>query len=260
MPSIMRRAVTQINRSLQPHGVSTSQHRCVCSLGKRNLAQRHLQSGKVHLKTVGMGGCHSFSSSTRSPREILGVSGFCTEEDVKAAFRREAKRLHPDLRSRSSGESAAEEEAAAEKFRELESAYRRLLREVRGLGPESDSSGFGFEDPTHPDRPKQPGFADPNWQKNFAEAAAQRAKESEARRAASGSGGNLLGVILVLGLTVGTARWYMLRADRRQEKLMEEDYMAKRVRLRQEEAEREQRQLEARLRKQAGRENPTQSS
>src|SRR6266849_7377574 len=58
----------------------------------------------------------------RDPYEVLGVQKSASSEDIKRAFRRLAKKLHPD---------ANKKDATAAKFAELNSAYEILGEEKK---------------------------------------------------------------------------------------------------------------------------------
>ena len=72
------------------------------------------------------------------PFGVLGVSSSATEDEIKAAYRKLAKKYHPDLNP---GDKAAEE-----KMREVNEAYTRALQiKKTGRDPSQDpygSSGF----------------------------------------------------------------------------------------------------------------------
>jgi DnaJ-class molecular chaperone len=65
---------------------------------------------------------------SRTDREILGVSPSASQEEVHKAYRRLAKKYHPDL-NKSQG--------AEEKFKEIQAAYERLTGRAR-LSPAFD--------------------------------------------------------------------------------------------------------------------------
>lgn len=54
--------------------------------------------------------------------EILGVSKTATQDEIKSAFRKLAKKYHPDV---------SKEENAAEKFKEAQEAYAVLSDEAK---------------------------------------------------------------------------------------------------------------------------------
>src|SRR6266850_2089950 len=75
--------------------------------------------------------------------KILGVERSATEVDIKKAFRKLAKKYHPDVNP---GNKQAEE-----KFKEITEAYAVLSdkdkrRQYDTVGPEGFQSGFDFSD------------------------------------------------------------------------------------------------------------------
>jgi curved DNA-binding protein CbpA len=58
------------------------------------------------------------------PYEVLNVSPGASEEEIKAAYRKLAKKYHPDLNG---GSSAAEV-----KMREINEAYTLLIKQKKG--------------------------------------------------------------------------------------------------------------------------------
>ena len=55
--------------------------------------------------------------------EVLGVEKTATQDEIKAAYKKLAKQLHPDLQT---GKSEAEKKAAEEKFKNVNTAYETL--------------------------------------------------------------------------------------------------------------------------------------
>ena len=64
------------------------------------------------------------------PFAVLGVPSSATEDEIKSAYRRLAKKYHPDLNP---GDKTAEE-----KMREINEAYTRALQ-IRKTGPGTDA-------------------------------------------------------------------------------------------------------------------------
>jgi hypothetical protein len=62
------------------------------------------------------------TAARSGPRSVLGVPDDATLDEVRRAFRRLAKRVHPDR--------AADPAAAAARFRDVRAAYEELLREL----------------------------------------------------------------------------------------------------------------------------------
>ena len=54
--------------------------------------------------------------------EVLGVSKSASQDEIKSAFRRLAKKYHPDI---------SKEENAEEKFKEVQEAYSVLSDETK---------------------------------------------------------------------------------------------------------------------------------
>lgn len=205
----------------------------------------HVASGYRRLPR----GSYSYSNDARHPRDVLGVGARCTEAEVKAAFRRKAKRLHPDVNPQK------DREAAAEQFKQLESAYRTLLRELRD--PHRSHHG---DDASHARGHASTAGAHPGpvyreWQEGLRGKQGENVSQKQAKAyLASGAwiGGALRGGVAV-GLVVAAWRWFSARSDRRQEELDELEFGARKMALRGEAAERERRELDERLSKRRGR-------
>ena len=75
---------------------------------------------------------------TRNPFSVLGVSSSATEDEIKSAYRKLAKKYHPDLNP---GDKAAEQ-----KMKEVNEAYAEALR-LKKTGetwrPDGGPGGFG---------------------------------------------------------------------------------------------------------------------
>ncbi len=78
-----------------------------------------------------------------NPYDVLGVSPSASDEDVAKAYRRLAKKYHPDLHP---GDSAA-----AEQMGRVNRAYDdiKAMRQ-RGAGPDMGGQGPAYEDPFGP--------------------------------------------------------------------------------------------------------------
>ncbi len=70
---------------------------------------------------------------TRDPFSVLGLSSSATEDEIKSAYRKLAKKYHPDLNP---GDKAAEQ-----KMKEVNEAYAEALRIKKGGGTWQSSSG-----------------------------------------------------------------------------------------------------------------------
>ena len=84
-------------------------------------------------------------AAKRDYYEVLGVSKNASQDEIKSAFRKLAKKYHPDI---------SKEENAEEKFKEVQEAYSVLSDENKrrqydqfghaGVGGASSSYGGGF--------------------------------------------------------------------------------------------------------------------
>ena len=63
------------------------------------------------------------TDTPRSPRDILGVSANASDEDIRRAFRKLAREVHPDAFATSSPEKQA---IAERRFREINDAFNTL--------------------------------------------------------------------------------------------------------------------------------------
>mmetsp|Transcript_51059 Transcript_51059/g.95541 ORF Transcript_51059/g.95541 Transcript_51059/m.95541 type:complete len:237 (-) Transcript_51059:82-792(-) len=180
-----------------------------------------------------------FSAGARDPRDIVGVPLRCTVAELKAAYKKKAKELHPDLHP-------DDREAASARFQELEGAYRTLLAELTGTGPKHTRASPGAS----------------VWPKGTSSESAARSAEREAARAdfekqqikiwwLDGDNWKKIGqgsALVILAMVAASA--YSSRLDRLQEEEDERVFAEKRYRMRQERAERAQRELEESLEKQ----------
>ena len=69
------------------------------------------------------------------PFAVLGVSPSATEDEIKSAYRKLAKKYHPDLNP---GDKAAEQ-----KMREVNEAYTQALQIKKGGGSSPFGSSYG---------------------------------------------------------------------------------------------------------------------
>lgn len=73
----------------------------------------------------------------KDPYEILGISPGANDEEVKQAYRRLAKKYHPDKYSNS-----PLAESASEKMKEINDAYDRILNDRKHQKRERRNSGY----------------------------------------------------------------------------------------------------------------------
>mmetsp|Transcript_69425 Transcript_69425/g.137266 ORF Transcript_69425/g.137266 Transcript_69425/m.137266 type:complete len:202 (+) Transcript_69425:49-654(+) len=177
------------------------------------------------------------STSSRPLRDILGVGPNCTVEEVKDAFRLRAKDLHPDL------QPVDQRKVAAERFKELQAAYDKLLAELQDgarVSPGSSAAGKAAWE--------SGPSSDPQWE-------AVRQKASKSAKHIDGDDIFRTAMRGTAMLIICAAGWmsYTGRRDRRQELQDEAEFGAKRMRLRQQQAELEQRELQLRLAKKSRR-------
>lgn len=76
------------------------------------------------------------------PYQILGVTRDASDREIKKAYRDLSRKYHPDSYA---GKSEAEAGAAAEKFKQVQEAYNRIVDERSGktTGSYGDFGGFG---------------------------------------------------------------------------------------------------------------------
>lgn len=73
----------------------------------------------------------------KNPYEVLGVSPSATDEEIKAAYRRLAKKYHPDHYT-----DNPLSELAQEKMKEINEAYDTIVRQRQNGGRQSNGSAF----------------------------------------------------------------------------------------------------------------------
>ena len=76
------------------------------------------------------------------PYQILGVTRDASDREIKKAYRDLSRKYHPDSYA---GKTEAEADAAAEKFKQVQEAYNRIVDERSGkaTGSYGDFGGFG---------------------------------------------------------------------------------------------------------------------
>ena len=75
---------------------------------------------------------------SKDPYDILGLTPYATDDEVKRAYRDLAKKYHPDLHV-----DNPLAELAQEKFREVQEAYDTVMQERASGQPHSYQSGNG---------------------------------------------------------------------------------------------------------------------
>ena len=75
---------------------------------------------------------------SKDPYDILGLTPYATDDEVKRAYRDLAKKYHPDLHV-----DNPLAELAQEKFREVQEAYDTVMQERASGRPHSSQSGNG---------------------------------------------------------------------------------------------------------------------
>eukprot|EP00928_Gymnodinium_smaydae_P065676 TRINITY_DN48783_c0_g1_i1.p1 TRINITY_DN48783_c0_g1~~TRINITY_DN48783_c0_g1_i1.p1 ORF type:complete len:282 (-),score=48.50 TRINITY_DN48783_c0_g1_i1:245-1090(-) len=151
-------------RSLRARPVSTAWMRAkrgaTLAIAMRSCPRHHLQADVPWL-LARRGAAMSAGMRRRPAHEVLGVEASASLDEIKAAFRRQALRCHPDVAASGGGSpaaAAAAGSAAAQEFRELQEAYDELLGRGTGdseaeVGPRSSdgsSSGAGEEEGIRP--------------------------------------------------------------------------------------------------------------
>jgi uncharacterized membrane protein YkvA (DUF1232 family) len=91
---------------------------------KRMLSGRYRQTRGDGYNNAGQGESGVASDSEKNPYEILGVSKNATKEEIRSAYRKQARRYHPDRVSHLGEEF---QQLAKAKFQEIQQAYEILL-------------------------------------------------------------------------------------------------------------------------------------
>ena len=67
--------------------------------------------------------------------EILGVSKDASKDEIKSAFRRKARTLHPDVNKAPDAE---------EKFKEIQQAYQQIMKQREQGSSPYGNQGYGY--------------------------------------------------------------------------------------------------------------------
>jgi len=110
---------------------------------------------------------------SRDPYEVLGVSRSASEDEIKSAYRRLAKKYHPDLNPG--------DETAAKKMNEVNEAYDRIRNPQNYRTQQQTYSGTYYHPGYQTDR--QTDYEDPfeEFFRQFREQA-QQAQENQRRQ------------------------------------------------------------------------------
>lgn len=74
----------------------------------------------------------------RDPYDVLGVSRNATDDEIKKAYRAASRKYHPDS-------NPDNPKAAEEKFKEIQQAYKEIVRERSGEGSGSAYQGGNYQ-------------------------------------------------------------------------------------------------------------------
>ena len=110
----------------------------------------------------------------RDPYQVLGVSPGASDEEVTKAYRRLAKKYHPDLNPG--------DEAAAAKMSDINAAYDQIKN---GYTPQQSSSGSGGYSRPYAERDYDPfgGFRTYTWYTGYRpDAGSQQYSDTDAQR------------------------------------------------------------------------------
>ena len=129
------------------------------------------------------------------PYKVLGVSPDASDEEIKKAYRRLAKKYHPDLNPG--------DETAAKKMQEVNAAYDRIKNpEKARQGTQGSYGGYSQYDPFGFGGYQQRSYADAEYGDNYQKAAYNYIRFGRYREALNS----------LNNATERNARWYYLSA------------------------------------------------
>ena len=129
------------------------------------------------------------------PYKVLGVSPNASDEEIKKAYRRLAKKYHPDLNPG--------DETAAKKMQEVNAAYDRIKNpEKARQGTQGSYGGYSQYDPFGFGGYQQRSYADAEYGDNYQKAAYNYIRFGRYREALNS----------LNNATERNARWYYLSA------------------------------------------------
>ena len=128
------------------------------------------------------------------PYQVLGVSPDATDEEIKQAYRRLAKKYHPDLNPG--------DEEAARKMQEINAAYEQIKNpEKASRGGQSGYGGYGYG-PYGGYGGRQQGYGQSNTEDQYHRAAFQYIRFGRFQEALN----------VLNGASTRDAQWYYLSA------------------------------------------------
>ena len=130
----------------------------------------------------------------RDPYQVLGVRPDATDEEIKQAYRRLAKKYHPDLNPG--------DEEAARKMQEINAAYEQIKNpEKASRGGQSGYGGYGYG-PYGGYGGRQQGYGQSNTEDQYHRAAFQYIRFGRFQEALN----------VLNGASTRDAQWYYLSA------------------------------------------------